>query len=78
MMNEINALIWPSPAGIGIMDQAAYDRTVSVATEGKVLTKAPVDGFRNDLAQKALANLGGDAKGEGYTKPVVTVTEGGK
>ena len=78
MMNEINALIWPSPAGIGIMDQAAYDRTVSVATEGKVLTKAPVDGFRNDLATKALENLGGDTKGTGYTKPVVAVTEGGK
>ncbi len=78
MMNEINALIWPSPAGIGIMDQAAYDRTVSVATEGTVLTKAPVEGFRNDLAQKALENLGGDTKGETYTKPVVTVTEGGK
>ncbi len=78
MMNEINALIWPSPAGIGIMDQAAYDRTVSVATEGKVLTKPPVDGFRNDLAQEALKNLGGDTMGTGYTKPQVTVTEGGK
>ena len=78
MMNEINALIWPSPAGIGIMDQAAYDRTVSVATEGEVLTKAPVDGFRNDLAQQALTNLGGDTTGTGYTKPTVPVTEGGK
>ncbi|HUG29751.1 MAG TPA: ABC transporter substrate-binding protein [Candidatus Limnocylindria bacterium] len=78
MMNEINALIWPSPAGIGIMDQAAYDRTVSVATEGKVLTTPPVDGFRNDLAQRALENLGGDTMGTGYTKPAVQVTEGGK
>jgi NitT/TauT family transport system substrate-binding protein len=76
-MNEINALIWPSPAGIGIMDQAAYDRTVSVATEGKVLTKPPVDGFRNDLAQKALENLGGDTMGTNYVKPEVTLTEGG-
>ena len=76
-LNEINALIWPSPAGIGIMDQAAYDRTISVATEGKVLTKPPVDGFRNDLAQKALENLGGDSKGASYVKPAVTLTEGG-
>ena len=60
------------------MDQAAYDRTVSVATEGKVLTKPPVDGYRNDLAQQALANLGGDTMGTGYTKPSVPVTEGGK
>jgi NitT/TauT family transport system substrate-binding protein len=77
-MNEINALIWPSPGGIGLMDQAAYDRTVQVALDGKILTKAPTDGFRNDLAQKALESLGGDTKGDSYTKPTVTVTEGGK
>jgi NitT/TauT family transport system substrate-binding protein len=77
-MNEINALIWPSPAGIGIMDQAAYDRTIDVAIEGQIITKEPTDGFRNDLAQQALTNLGGDTKGESYVKPTVTVTEGGK
>ena len=77
-MNEINALIWPSPDGIGIMNQAAYDRTVAVATEGKVLTKAPVDGFRNDLAEKALKDLGGDTTGATYVKPPVVATEGGK
>jgi NitT/TauT family transport system substrate-binding protein len=76
-MNEINALVWPSPNGIGLMDQAAYDRTIDVALEGKVLTKEPTNGFRNDLAEKALANLGGDTKGAGYVKPAVTVTEGG-
>jgi NitT/TauT family transport system substrate-binding protein len=81
MMNEINALIWPSPAGIGIMDQAAYDRTIAVALEGKVLKAAPTGtAFRNDLAEKALGQLGSgvDTKGAGYTKPPVTVTEGGK
>ena len=26
-MNEINALIWPSPAGIGLLDKALYDQT---------------------------------------------------
>jgi NitT/TauT family transport system substrate-binding protein len=81
MMNEINALIWPSPAGIGIMDQAAYDRTIAVALEGKVLKAAPTGtAFRNDLTQKALDQLGTsvDTKGAGYTKPPVTVTEGGR
>jgi NitT/TauT family transport system substrate-binding protein len=76
-LNEINALIWPSPDGIGIMNQAAYDQTVAVALEGKVLTKAPTDGFRNDLAQKALTDLGGDSKGASWTKATVTLTEGG-
>jgi len=78
MMNEINALVWPSPNGIGLMDQAAYDQTVKIATDGKIITKAPVDGFRNDLATKALATLGGDTKGTAFTKGTITLTEGGK
>ena len=81
MMNEINALIWPSPNGIGLMDQAAFDRTIGVAVEGKVL-KGPPTGtaFRNDLAENAIQQLGTgvDTKGTGYVKPAVTVTEGGK
>jgi NitT/TauT family transport system substrate-binding protein len=77
-LNEINSLIWPSPAGIGLMDQAAYDRTVQIATDGKILTKAPTDGFRNDLAEKALKDLGGDTKGTSWQKATVTLTEGGK
>ena len=78
MLNEINGLIWPSPAGIGMMDQAAYDRTVQIALDGKILTKQPTDGFRNDLAEKALKDLGGDTKGESWQKVTVTLTEGGK
>jgi NitT/TauT family transport system substrate-binding protein len=77
-LNEINALVWPSPNGIGIMDQAAYGRTVQVAIDGKILTKAPTDGFRNDLAEKALKDVGGDTKGASWQKATVTVTEGGK
>lgn len=77
-LNEISNLIWPSPAGIGITDKAAYDQTVKIATEAKILTKAPVDGYRNDLAEKALANVGGDTKGTDWKKAEVTVTEGGK
>ena len=81
MMNEINALIWPSPAGIGIMDQAAFDRTVDVAVAGEILAAEPSGTpFRNDLAQKAIEQLGTgvDTKGAGYTKQTVTLTEGGK
>ncbi len=76
-LNEINALIWPSPNGIGMMDQAAYDRTVQIALDGKILTKEPTDGFRNDLTEKALKDLGGDIKGEAWQKATVTLTEGG-
>jgi len=76
-MNEINALVWPSPNGIGVVDQAAWDQTVKVATDGKIITAAPTNGFRADLTEKALANLGGDTKGASYQKAVVQVTEGG-
>ena len=65
-MNEINALIWPSPAGIGLLDKALYDQTISIATTYKVLKAAPAaEATRTDLAEKALAALGSsvDTKG---------------
>ena len=59
-LNEINALIWPSPAGIGMMDAAAFDRTVDVAIEGEVITAAPAEGvYRTDLAD---GRLGGSRR----------------
>ena len=80
-LNEVNALIWPSPNGIGIMDQAAFDRTVQISIASKVLKAAPTGtAFRNDLAQQALAALGAsvDTKGATWQKASVTLTEGGK
>jgi NitT/TauT family transport system substrate-binding protein len=77
-LNEINALIWPSPNGIGVMDDAAYKQTVQVAIDGKIIKGQPTDGYRNDLAQKALQSLGGDTKGTSYQKQTITLTEGGK
>ena len=80
-LNEVNALIWPSPNGIGIMDQAAFDRTVKISIDSKVLKAAPSGkAFRNDLAQKALDALGSsvDTKGTSWQKQTVTLTEGGK
>ena len=79
-LNEVNGIIWPAPNGIGITDKAAFDRTVQVALDGKILTK-PVEGtpWRNDLAQKALDSMSGtDTKGASWQKQTVTLTEGGK
>jgi NitT/TauT family transport system substrate-binding protein len=82
MMNEINALIWPAPLGIGIMDPAAWQRTVDVVAEFEVVQSQPSDdGYRTDLAEAAVAELEDedlDVKGEGYTKPEVEVTPGGE
>jgi NitT/TauT family transport system substrate-binding protein len=81
MLNEVSALIWPSPNGIGIMDQAAFDRTVQISVESKVLKAAPTGTpFRNDLAQRAIDALGSsvDTKGTTWQKATVTLTEDGK
>lgn len=77
-MNEVNALIWPSPNGIGIMDPALWQQTVDVSLGAKIITEAPpADAYRTDLAQKALAEITDDTKGADFVKGVVEVTEGG-
>ncbi|MEO8570910.1 MAG: ABC transporter substrate-binding protein, partial [Chloroflexota bacterium] len=79
-MNEINALIWPSPNGIGLLDKALYDQTISIATTYKVLKAAPsADATRTDLAQKALTALGAsvDTKGASFAKGTITLNAGG-
>lgn len=82
-LNEINKLIWPSPSGIGFMDQAAFDRTVQVAVEGEVITAEPAEGvFRTDLTEQAATELGMgeglDIGGADYQPEEVTVTPGGE
>ena len=79
-MNEINALIWPSPNGIGLLDKTLYDQTIQIATTYNVLKAAPsADATRTDLAQKALDALGTsvDTKGASFQKGTVTLKEGG-
>lgn len=77
-MNEVNPLIWPAPGGIGFTDKAAWDQTIQIALDGKVLKAAPAEGaYRNDLVEKAWVGLEGDKNGTGFTKGTVTVTEGG-
>jgi NitT/TauT family transport system substrate-binding protein len=78
-LNEINALIWPSPNGIGVMDETLWQQTVDVAIEGSVLTAAPANGtYRTDLAEAAHEGLEGDAIGSGFAKQTVEVTAGGE
>ena len=82
MMNEINALIWPSPGGVGVMDQALWDQTIEIATSQGVLAAAPTDGaFRTDIAEEAVANLqaaGIDVSGNDFARLDVEVTAGGE
>jgi len=86
-VNEVNKLIWPSPQGIGMVDQAAWDRTIQIAQSTKnkdgqtVLTKAPTgEAFTNAYTEKALANLekmGLDTKGANFQPITVTLNPGG-
>ncbi len=86
-MNEINKLIWPAASGVGMIDQAAWDRTVQIAMDtpnlegATVLTKPPTDGaWTNDIVTEALAKLkdmGVDTTGDSYTPTDVTLQEGG-
>ncbi len=78
MMNEINALVWPSPNGIGILDPAAWQQTVDVSLEAGIIKAAPpAEAARGDLATAALAGITDDSKGADFQKGVVEVTEGG-
>jgi NitT/TauT family transport system substrate-binding protein len=82
MLNEVNALIWPSPAGIGLMNAEAYDQTVQIARQYQIIKNQPDDGaYRTDLAQKALDELnrrGLDTRGLDFKKRTVQVTKGGE
>ena len=78
MMNEINALIWPSPDGIGALPQATWDTTVQIMTDAGLLSAPPTeDAVRTDLADAARALVEGDTIGEGFVKGTIEVTEGG-
>ncbi len=84
-MNEINRLIWPSPNGIGIIDEEAWNRTVEIAQntanlEGTtVLTAPPAEGaYTNEFIEAALALVGDiDTTGETFEPIEVTLEEGG-
>jgi NitT/TauT family transport system substrate-binding protein len=79
-MNEINALIWPSPNGIGILDPAAWTQMVETALAGGILAGEPdADAYRTDLAEAALDALADeDTTGETWEKAVVEITPGGE
>ena len=80
-MNEVNALIWPSPAGVGVMNQKAFTRTASISRQFGVIKKLPTGAFRTDLAKAALATLkakGIDVTGTKWKKTTVTLRAGGR
>jgi NitT/TauT family transport system substrate-binding protein len=86
-INEVNKLIWPSSAGAGLVDAAAWKATVDLALTTKnqdgqtVLTKQPQGtAYTNEYVQKAVDALkaaGIDVTGTGFKPTTVTLNEGG-
>ena len=87
MTNEINKLIWPSGAGIGKIDDAAWKQTVDIAlgtkneTGATIITKQPPETAKtNEYVDKALAELkaeGADVDGKAFQPITVQLKEGG-
>jgi NitT/TauT family transport system substrate-binding protein len=85
--NEASKLVWPSPQGIGMVDKAAWDRTVSVALQTKnadgatVLKGAPAGlAYTNDYTVKAdavLKKMGLDITGATFKPITVKLNAGG-
>jgi NitT/TauT family transport system substrate-binding protein len=79
MMNEVNALIWPSPDGVGVLNPIGWQQTVRVAKSAGILTAEPgIDAYDQTIAQEAISGLTDDLKGEGFVKATVQVTPGGE
>jgi len=86
MMNEINKLVWPSRAGIGIMGADAWQQSVDVALEAGFIEEDPGgEGitYRNDLTQAALDSLAADfpdldLTGESWEAPEIEIVPGGE
>jgi NitT/TauT family transport system substrate-binding protein len=86
-MNEVNKLVWPAEGGIGVIDTAAYEQTIGIASAtanldgATVLTAAPdTEAWTNDIVDEALAQLADsdvDVTGADYAPIEVTLTEGG-
>ena len=83
-LNEVNALIWPSPDGIGVMDPDAWAQTVEVATtqipelEGQEIGDDAYDSSFAEAAVAALEEEGLDVRGEDFEKTEVELVEGGE
>ena len=74
-MNEVNPLIWPSPAGIGVMAPDAWQHTRRVLHRRRSDPGEPSgDAYRTDLMESALESLGDlDTNGEAFVKGTVEI-----
>jgi NitT/TauT family transport system substrate-binding protein len=87
MTNEVNKLIWPSTAGAGTIDDAAWQQTVDIAmgtkneTGATIITTPPPDNAKAttyvEQALKELRSEGVDVDGKNFKPITVELKEGG-
>ncbi|MCM0639023.1 ABC transporter substrate-binding protein [Cellulomonas wangsupingiae] len=87
MTNEVNKLLWPSTRGVGVVDPAAWDRTVELATKTHnetgatiITTPPPTTAYTTEYVEQALAELaeeGVDTSGADFEPLEVELDEGG-
>jgi NitT/TauT family transport system substrate-binding protein len=78
MMNEINALVWPSPLGVGVIDPVFWQQTVKVAKNAGIIKNVPgVDAYQTDIVKEAMAGITDDMIGKDFKKGTVEVTPNG-
>jgi NitT/TauT family transport system substrate-binding protein len=87
MTNEVNKLIWPSTAGAGTIDDAAWKQTVDIAMSTKnetgatIITTPPPENAKAttyvEQALKQLRDEGVDVDGKKFAPITVELKEGG-
>jgi len=78
MMNEVNALVWPSPVGVGMIDPVFWNQTVKVAKNAGIIKNDPSpEAYTTDIVTEAMKGITDDTKGASFQKGTVQVTPGG-
>jgi NitT/TauT family transport system substrate-binding protein len=78
MLNEVNALIWPSPNGIGMIDPVTWTQSVQIAKGGGVIKQDPsTDAYDTSIVTDALKGITDDTKAADFVKGTVQITPGG-
>jgi NitT/TauT family transport system substrate-binding protein len=78
MMNEINALVWPSPLGVGMVDPVFWSQTVKVSRNAGIIKNVPsIDAYTTDIVKEAVAGITDDMIAKDFQKGTVQVTPNG-
>ncbi|MEI7742543.1 MAG: ABC transporter substrate-binding protein [Chloroflexota bacterium] len=79
-VNEVNALIWPAPGGIGALPDGGWDATIKrLVDTGLLAAPPPAAAVDLSYAEKARSTANGlDLVATGFTKGTVAITPGGE